>query len=108
MARYLMLLRHGPDDFKDLDEAGFAEMMQKFTTWTDALQEKKALVAVEPIAGEVLSLEVVVAALYPPEPSLADRLAAIASEIAKEPVKVQLVGLQTRWVSSGSASDSQR
>jgi uncharacterized hydrophobic protein (TIGR00271 family) len=63
-----------------------------------------ALVAVEPAAGEVLSLEVVVAALYPPEPELAETLAAIASEITKEPVKIQLVGLRTQWVSSGSSS----
>lgn len=68
-----------------------------------------ALVAVEPIAGvESIGLEVVVAALYPPEPTLADTLAKIASEMIKEPVTVQLVGLRTRWVSSGSSSAAPR
>jgi hypothetical protein len=47
MARFVMLLRHGPNDFDGLGEGDFAAMMGQFAAWTDQLQKGGNLVAVE-------------------------------------------------------------
>ena len=51
MARFLLLLRHGPDDLTSLDDKGMADMMNQFTTWTDGLAKDKRLHAVEQLQG---------------------------------------------------------